>query len=578
MGRPTDAGRGARGRCWLAHDQRGERNPGVPIDSVVYRRDGALHGARRPLRGADDPAARLHRLLGLVRAHASAPARLDPCLRVHPARPRRRRQAGRRLRRGGLRRRRGGVHGRHGHRGGGDRRALGRQLHGAAVRDRTSRADARARADRRLPHRPRQPGRAGAPRGHIRADRPRRRGLRARVPGELRRRAGAGRLHGRDRRRQHAGAGARLEGLPHRPHRGRRPDGPRRDRAAYADPVGRPGRHLPPRRPGRAARRDPGGPPGGLPRRGPLPPLGAAGARGCRDRRLLPRRVPGAAASRASECDLVTPMTYRHQLPQLGGGLFLPDGGVETVLIFHEGLDLPLFAAFPQLADEQGTERLRSYYAPYVALARERGLGFVLESPTWRASPRWAAELGYDLEQLDRLNRGAIALLEEVRGEPGPGDPPIVISGCIGPQDDGYNPTELLSAEAAQEYHATQIRTFADTAADAGIPAAISFTVETDGRLPSGQALGEAIEEVDRETGRSLSYYMINCAHPTHFDSVLEQDGGWRERIAGLRANASTLSHAELDEAEELEAGEPADLAARYAELRERLPRLNVLG
>jgi S-methylmethionine-dependent homocysteine/selenocysteine methylase len=293
-------------------------------------------------------------------------------------------------------------------------------------------------------------------------------------------------------------------------------------------------------------------------------------------------------------------MKYRAHLPQLGDDLFLTDGGIETVLIFHEGLDLPLFAAFDLLKDEQGTERLRGYYAPYVALARERGLGFVLESPTWRASPRWAAELGYELEELERLNRKAIALLEEIREENEGDGSPIVISGCIGPQDDGYDPAELLSAEAAQEYHSTQIGTFAETAADmvtaitmtyveeaigiaraageAGIPAAVSFTVETDGRLPSGQPLGEAIEQVDEEAGASPSYYMINCAHPTHFEVVLAQDGDWRERIAGLRANASTCSHAELDEAEELDEGDPADLGARYAGLRERLPRLTVLG
>jgi S-methylmethionine-dependent homocysteine/selenocysteine methylase len=293
-------------------------------------------------------------------------------------------------------------------------------------------------------------------------------------------------------------------------------------------------------------------------------------------------------------------MKYRHDLPQLGGDLFLTDGGIETVLIFHEGLELPAFAAFDLLKDEEGTERLRSYYAPYVALARERGVGFVLESPTWRASQRWAEELGYDREQLDELNRKAIALLEEIRDEQEAGGPPIVISGCIGPQDDGYNPTELLTAEAAREYHSTQIGTFADTAADmvtaitmtyadeaigvaraaaeSGLPAAISFTVETDGRLPSGQALGEAIEQVDRETGASPSYYMINCAHPTHFASTLEQGDGWRERVRGLRANASTKSHAELDEATELDDGDPADLGARYAALRERLPQLCVLG
>ena len=159
-------------------------------------------------------------------------------------------------------------------------------------------------------------------------------------------------------------------------------------------------------------------------------------------------------------------MKYRGQLPQLNGDLFLTDGGIETVLIYHEGLDLPEFAAFDLLKDQQGTERLRSYYMPYVALARERGLGFVLESPTWRANPRWAAQIGYDHEQLDRFNRKAIALLEEIRNEQEAGGPPIVISGCVGPHDDGYDPSELLTAEAAQDYHATQINTFAGTEAD----------------------------------------------------------------------------------------------------------------
>jgi S-methylmethionine-dependent homocysteine/selenocysteine methylase len=293
-------------------------------------------------------------------------------------------------------------------------------------------------------------------------------------------------------------------------------------------------------------------------------------------------------------------MKYRNHLPQLGGELFLTDGGIETVLIFHEGIDLPEFAAFHLLKDEQGTERLRSYYAPYVALAQERGLGFVLESPTWRANPRWAAAIGYDPEQLDALNRKAIALLEEVRDEHESGGSPIVISGCVGPQNDGYNPAQRLTADDAHAYHATQIGPLADTAADivtaitmtyadeaigvaraaneAGIPAAISFTVETDGRLPSGQQLGEAIEQVDSETGASPSYYMINCAHPTHFASVLERGQGWLERIGGLRANASTKSHAELDDADELDEGDPSDLGVRYAELRECLPRLNVCG
>jgi S-methylmethionine-dependent homocysteine/selenocysteine methylase len=290
-------------------------------------------------------------------------------------------------------------------------------------------------------------------------------------------------------------------------------------------------------------------------------------------------------------------MRYRDALPQLEGELFLTDGGIETVLIFHEGLDLPAFAAFDLLKDEAGTDVLRRYYEPYASLAAERGLGFVAESPTWRASPRWAAEIGYDADELATFNRRAIALMEELRARHE--GTPVVISGCIGPQDDGYTPAQILSAEAAEAYHSTQIDTFASTAADmvtaitmtyaeeaigvtraamrAGLPAVISFTLETDGRLPSGQPLAEAIEQVDAETGGAPAYYMINCAHPTHFTAVLDGEP-IRERVRGLRANASTRSHAELDEATELDEGDPGDLAARYAELTALLPRLNVLG
>jgi S-methylmethionine-dependent homocysteine/selenocysteine methylase len=293
-------------------------------------------------------------------------------------------------------------------------------------------------------------------------------------------------------------------------------------------------------------------------------------------------------------------MEYRHHLPQLDGGLFLTDGGIETTLIFHEGLDLPAFAAFDLLKDDEGTDALRRYFEPYAELAREHGVGFVLESPTWRASPRWAAEIGYSDQDLDRLNRKAIALMEELRDRYESAEAPVVLSGCVGPQDDGYNPAEKLTSSAAQDYHSTQIGTFGDTAADmvtaitmtyadeavgvtraaveAGMPVAISFTLETDGRLPSGQALGDAIGQVDDETDRGPAYYMINCAHPTHFDRVLEAGEPWTDRIRGLRANASTKSHAELDEASELDDGDPVDLGARYAALAAKLPQLNVLG
>jgi S-methylmethionine-dependent homocysteine/selenocysteine methylase len=286
-------------------------------------------------------------------------------------------------------------------------------------------------------------------------------------------------------------------------------------------------------------------------------------------------------------------------LPQLDGGLFLTDGGIETTLIFHNGLDLPAFAAFVLLRDERHTEVLRRYYEPYIELARRKGVGFVLESPTWRASSRWAAEIGCSPQELRELNRKAIALMQDLRREYEE-DMPIVISGCIGPQDDGYRPAAKLSADAAEEYHSEQIATFRETPADmvtaitmtyadeaiglthaavkAALPVVISFTVEIDGRLPSGQPLGEAVTQVDEETDGAPAYFMINCAHPSHFRDALELGEGWQERICGLRANASTKSHAELDEADELDAGDPVDLGTRYSELRSRLPRLNVLG
>lgn len=291
---------------------------------------------------------------------------------------------------------------------------------------------------------------------------------------------------------------------------------------------------------------------------------------------------------------------YRERLPQLEGRLFLTDGGIETTLIFHLGLELPEFAAFVLLQDERGKAALRLYYVPYAELARDRGVGFVLESPTWRSNPDWAAQLGYSPASLDRANRRAIALMEEIRAEYETPDTPFVISGCIGPQSDGYDPAVHLSAEDAHRYHSTQVETFAATAADlvtaltltyteeaigvvraargAGIPAVVSFTLETDGQLPSGEALGDAIRRVDDETAGGPVYYMVNCAHPTHFASVLDRGEPWLERIRGLRANASTKSHAELDEATELDEGDPDDLAERYMALRASLPALNVLG
>ena len=294
-------------------------------------------------------------------------------------------------------------------------------------------------------------------------------------------------------------------------------------------------------------------------------------------------------------------MTSRRQrLPQLDGDrLFVTDGGLETELVFHDGIDLPCFAAFPLLDNPDHRARLRRYYDGYLDIARKHDAGFVVETPTWRANPDWAGQLGYSLEQLDAVNRSAVALAEEVRAVAAADGITAVVSGCVGPRGDGYDPGEVMTAEEAQRYHAVQIGTFASTTADqvtaitmtnaeeaigvvraasaAGIPAAISFTVETDGRLPTGQSLREAIEQVDAATDAGAAYFMVNCAHPTHFADALT-DGPWRQRLVGLRANASAKSHAELDESTVLDEGDPNDLAARHAALRDRLPAVTVLG
>ncbi len=291
---------------------------------------------------------------------------------------------------------------------------------------------------------------------------------------------------------------------------------------------------------------------------------------------------------------------YRNTLPQLGGGLYLTDGGIETTLIFHEGLDLPDFAAFHLLKTHDGEAALRKYFRTYAEIAKQFGTGLILESATWRANADWGTRLGYTPEVLADANRRAIHLLEEVRNEYETERTPVVISGCLGPRGDGYVPDRAMSEHEAAAYHRDQVETLAGSAADmvcaitmnyveeslgiaraalrADIPVAISFTVETDGNLPTGQTLKAAIEQVDDATSGYPCYYMINCAHPTHFERVLAEGGLWLDRIRGLRANASRKSHTELNESPELDVGNPVELGSQYARLKTRLPRLNVMG
>ncbi len=291
--------------------------------------------------------------------------------------------------------------------------------------------------------------------------------------------------------------------------------------------------------------------------------------------------------------------THRQHLPQLDGGMFLSDAGIETDLIFNHGIEIPAFAAHTLLDDARGRASLTRYMEGFLTLARDIGVGFVLDTQTWRAQSHFAEELGVSPAALRESNHAAVEFASDLRRRFSTNAGPIVINGLIGPRGDAYAPDEAIAADDAQRYHSEQLAWLADTDVDMvtaltftqsdeaigvvraaesfGLPVVVSFTVETDGRLPTGQLLGDAISSVDDATAGVAAYYMVNCAHPDHFAGELA-DTDWARRIRGLRCNASRMSHAELDESEVLDAGNPVELAQSYRALKAELPWLNVFG
>ena len=276
---------------------------------------------------------------------------------------------------------------------------------------------------------------------------------------------------------------------------------------------------------------------------------------------------------------------------------FVTDGGLETDLIFHHGFDLPEFAAFPLLDDERGRSALAAYYAGYAAIAAAHGVGLQLETPTWRANPDWGARLGYDADALAAVNTAAVGFLRALVGEWSDRVTETRVSGQIGPRGDGYVPGAAVDPDEATDYHQPQVSAFAAAGADlvsaltltdvgeavgvvraareAGLPVLISFTVETDGRLPTGLTLAEAITTTDDAAAPDA--FMVNCAYPDHVARGLTGDGPW-ERVHGLRVNASDLTHAELDAMTELDDGDPDVLATAHARLEELLPAVTLVG
>lgn len=291
---------------------------------------------------------------------------------------------------------------------------------------------------------------------------------------------------------------------------------------------------------------------------------------------------------------------YRDRLPQLLGKNCITDGGLETDLCFNHNIELPEFAAYDLLRTQAGYSRLFEYYKSYAELAQGHGVGLVLDTPTWRANPDWGEKIGDSREELHRLNMAAVKLIERVRALYQREETPIVISGCIGPRGDGYRPERQMSRRESQLYHAEQLGTFAksnvdmvaaltlnyvdeavgitEEAQELGLPICISFTVETDGRLPTGQSLESAITEVDQATNNGPVYYMINCAHSSHFDHLFTSDETWLGRIKGLRGNASCLSHEELDNSEILDDGDPEAFGKELGDIKAHCRHLTVFG
>jgi len=290
---------------------------------------------------------------------------------------------------------------------------------------------------------------------------------------------------------------------------------------------------------------------------------------------------------------------YRKNLPQKSGELFLADAGVETDLIFNHGIDIREFAAHTLLPDAVGRKALADYFRGFLSLARDCNTGFILDTQTWKAHLHWADDLQATEYELRKANEDSVAFIAGIRREFSENKKPVVLNGVVGPTSDAYAPEDRVGAKKAEAYHSRQLGWLAETevdmvtgmtfprtdeavgfvraAANVGLPAVISFTVETDGLLPTGRPLGDAISMVDDSTAGAAAYFMVNCAHPDHFFHIFD-DSDWTRRVKGMRCNASRLSHAELDECEVLDDGNPVEFGMHYQEILKKMPWLNVFG
>jgi S-methylmethionine-dependent homocysteine/selenocysteine methylase len=310
-------------------------------------------------------------------------------------------------------------------------------------------------------------------------------------------------------------------------------------------------------------------------------------------------------------------------------GWYLSDAGLENWLVSHKEFELPEFAAYVVLHDSfvGGKAALREYYQGFAELAAANWddgcRGCVLETPTWRASRGWAEKI--DKEKIDKetvddmanVNETAVRFVRDIADEVEREqrklgrDFRVIVSGCVGPKRAGYAAQQVESAADYATYHAEQIKALRSGGADvitamtmthgeevegilracmssaAGLPAIVSWTVEVDGRLPSGDELGSIISRLDSVDGViPAAYHMMNCSPATHFEKMFPSSVAtdatnapertfvdWTVRIRGVRCNAVTESPVDLHDS-----GDADDLGLRIANLRDFLPSLNIFG
>ena len=284
----------------------------------------------------------------------------------------------------------------------------------------------------------------------------------------------------------------------------------------------------------------------------------------------------------------------KRPLPHETDQRYLVFAATGTDLIFNRGMELPGFASFPLNEDPKAQPVVVDQMRDLVQVAKDNGLGCIIDTLTWMANRDRAAPHGYDADRLAALNRTAVRLMRDLRDEVDAED--VLLALCLGPSRDAYARLEPMSVADARDYHRVQIGTISDMGVDlihaytfnqakeaAGvvlaakecdIPIVVSLVVETDGRLDNGQPLEDAMAEIDSLTDAGAAYFMVNCAHPDHFSHVLNGN----PRLKGVVVNASRLSHAELDDAEEVDEGDPDELGAAVARLVRAFPAISVVG